>query len=134
MVLVPSVNTGRQATQTAKHSFTLWADLKPTSRFAIGGGAFYTSRVFGGYADNRSATQNAAGVVTVNPATKILLRTIPAYWRFDLRAGYKLTDNVELSVNVNNVTDKTYFTQAYTSHYATIAPGRSAFATVAVKF
>lgn len=133
-VLVPSVNTGRQATQTAKHSFTLWADLKPTSRLSLGGGAFYTSRVFGGYADNRAATQDAAGVVTVSPATKLLERTIPGYWRFDLRAGYKLTDSVELSVNVNNVTDKTYFTQAYTSHYATIAPGRSAFATIAVKF
>jgi catecholate siderophore receptor len=134
VVLVPSVNTGRQATQTGKHSFTLWADLKPTSRFSIGGGAFYTSRVFGGYADNRAATQNAAGVVTVSPATKILERTIPGYWRFDARAGYKLTDSVELSVNVQNLTDKTYFTQAYTSHYATIAPGRSAFATIAVKF
>jgi catecholate siderophore receptor len=134
VVLVPSVNTGRQATQTAKHSFTLWADLKPTSRFTIGGGAFYTSRVFGGYADNRAATQNSAGVVTVSPASKILERTIPGYWRFDARAGYKLTDSVELSVNVQNLTDKTYFTQAYTSHYATIAPGRSAFATIAVKF
>ena len=133
-VLVPSVNTGRQAPQTAKDSFTLWADLKPTSRLSIGGGAFYTSRVFGGYQDNRSATQNAAGVVTVAPATKVVLRTIPEYWRFDARLGYKISDQVELSVNVNNVTDETYFSQAYTSHYAAIAPGRSAFATVAFKF
>lgn len=133
-VLVPSVNNGRQATQTAKHSFTLWADLKPISRFTIGGGAFYTSRVFGGYADNRSASQTTAGVITVNPATKVLLRTIPAYWRFDARAGYKLTDQVELSVNVQNVTDQVYYSQAYTSHYATIAPGRSAFATISFKY
>ena len=133
-VLVPSVNTGRQATQTARDSFTIWADLKPTSRLSVGGGAFYTSRVFGGYQDNRSATQNAAGVVTVNPATKVLSRTIPGYWRFDARLSYKVTDNIDLSVNVNNVTDETYFTQAYTSHYATIAPGRSAFATIGFKF
>lgn len=133
-VQVPSVNTGRQATQTAKHSFTLWADVRPTSRLSLGGGAFYTSRVFGGYADNRSATQTTAGVITVNPATKVLLRTVPAYWRFDLRAGYRATDNIELSVNVQNVTNETYFNQAYTSHYAAIAPGRSAFATVSLKF
>ena len=133
-VLVPSVNTGRQATQTAKDSFTLWADLKPTSRLSIGGGAFYTSRVFGGYQDNRSATQTAGGVVTVVPATKTVLRTIPEYWRFDARLGYKISDQVELSVNVNNITDETYFTQAYTSHYAAIAPGRSAFATIGFKF
>ena len=45
-----------------------------------------------------------------------------------------MTDQIELSVNVNNITDETYFTQAYTSHYATIAPGRSAFATLGFKF
>jgi catecholate siderophore receptor len=132
-VLVPSVNTGRQAPQTARDSFTLWADVKPTSRFSVGGGAFYTSRVFGGYQDNRAATQDTAGVVTV-ASSKVLVRTIPEYWRFDARLGYKLTDQVELSVNVNNITDKTYFTQAYTSHYAAIAPGRSAFATIGLKF
>jgi len=133
-VLVPSVNTGRKATQTAEHSFTLWTEFHPTSRFTVGGGAFYTSRVFGGYSDNRTATQNSAGVVTVNPATKLLVRTVPGYWRFDLRAGYQVNDNIELSVNVNNVTDEVYFTQAYTAHYATIAPGRSAFATVSLRY
>lgn len=133
-VLVPSVNTGRMATQTAKHSFTLWADVKPFAGFSIGGGAFYTSKQYGGYADNRSATQTTAGVVTVNPATKILSRSIPEYWRFDARIGYTITPNIELSVNVQNLTDKVYFTQAYTSHYAAIAPGRSAFATVGIKF
>jgi catecholate siderophore receptor len=134
VVLVPSVNNGRQATQTARHSFTLWTDFKPTSRLTIGGGAFYTSRIFGGYADNRAATQTTAGAVTVSPATKILLRTIPGYWRFDARAGYRINDHVEISVNVQNLTDKTYFSQAYTSHYASIAPGRSAFGTVSFSF
>jgi catecholate siderophore receptor len=133
-VLVPSVNTGRQATQTPKDSFTLSANFKPTHRFSFGGGAYYMSRVFGGYQDNRSATQTAAGVVTVNPATKVLVRTVPSYWRFDAQAGYQLTDKIRISANIQNLTDKTYYTQAYTSHYATIAPGRSAFATLNVKF
>ncbi len=133
-VLAPAVSTGRQATQTAKDSFTLWATVKPVDRFSIGGGAFYTSRQFGGYADNRSATQNAAGVVTVNPATKVLSRTIPGYWRFDARLAFKVNEHVDLSVNVNNITNETYFTQVYSSHYASIAPGRSAFGTVSFKF
>lgn len=134
VVLVPSVNTGRMATQTAADSFTLWADLNPAEGFSIGGGAFYTSKQYGGYADNRTATQDAAGVVTVNPATKVLSRAIPGYWRFDARIGYTISPNLELSVNVQNLTDKVYFSQAYTSHYAAIAPGRSAFATIGVKF
>lgn len=133
-VLVPSVNNGKQFPQTAKHSFTIWSNVEPTKGLTIGGGAFYTSRVFGGYSDNRSATQNAAGVVTVNPATKVVYRTIPGYWRFDARVGYKINDQLDLSVNVNNLTNKVYFNQAYTAHYASIAPGRSAIATLNFKY
>ncbi|WP_010544411.1 TonB-dependent receptor [Sphingomonas elodea] len=134
VVLVPAVTTGRQAPQTPKDSFTLSANLKPTKRLSLGGGAYYTSRVFGGYQDNRTATQDAAGAVTVNPATRVLARTVPSYWRFDAQMGYQLTDRIKISANIQNLTDKTYYTAAFTSHYATIAPGRSAFATLNVKF
>ena len=131
---VISVNTGRRATQTAKHSASLWANLQPTKKLSLGGGAFYTGRVFGGYSDNRAATQTAAGVVTVSPATKIVERTIPGYVRFDLRAGYQFTDRIGLSVNAQNVTNKTYFTQAYTTHYVSIAAGRTVFGTLSLKY
>jgi catecholate siderophore receptor len=134
VVLVPSVNTGKQFPQTAKHSFTLWADYKIIPALTIGGGAFYTSRVFGGYADNRAATQNAAGVVTITPATKVIARSVPDYWRFDARIGYQVNDQLDVSVNIQNLTDKVYFNQVYTSHYAAIAPGRSAFATLNFKY
>ena len=133
-VQVVSVNTGKQATQTARDSFTLWTTVEPVTGFSIGGGAFYTGRVFGGYADNRAATQDLAGVVTVSPATKVLYRTAPGYWRFDARASYRFSRQVELAVNVQNLTDKTYFNQVYSSHYAAIAPGRSAFATLSVRY
>lgn len=133
-VLVPSVNTGRQAPSTARDSFTLWANITPAKGLSIGGGAFYTSRVFGGYSDNRTATQNTSGVVTINPATRVRILTVPGYWRFDARAAYTINDNFELSVNVQNLTDEVYFPQAYTAHYASIAAGRSAFATLGIKF
>jgi len=70
----------------------------------------------------------------VNAATKILTRSIPDYWRFDARASYKLTDNIDLSVNAQNVTNKTYFTQTFTNHYAAIAAGRTVFGTVNLRF
>jgi catecholate siderophore receptor len=132
-VYVPSVNTGRRFPQTAKDSFTAWSsyDAGPLS---IGGGAFYTSRVFGGYSDNRTAVQNGGGLVTTLPASTVLARSVPAYWRFDARAAYKLTDHVSLSVNAQNLTNKRYFNQAYTSHYATIAPGRTVFATLSLDY
>jgi catecholate siderophore receptor len=128
-----SVNTGRQFPQTAKHSFTLWTNYKITHAFTLGGGAFYTSRVFAGYADNRAVTGTGLAAV-VNPATKIIERSIPEYWRFDARAAYEFNRRVELAVNVQNLTNKVYFSQTFTSHYATIAPGRSAFATLSLKY
>jgi catecholate siderophore receptor len=134
IVNVPSPNTGKQFPQTAKHSFTIWSNLQPTDRLSIGGGAFYSSRVFGGYADNRTATQNSAGVVTVSPITKEIARSIPGYWRFDARIGYKINDHFDLAVNVQNLTNAVFFTQAYQSHYATIGAGRTVLGTLNIKY
>jgi catecholate siderophore receptor len=133
-VLVPSVNNGKQVPQTARNSLTAWTTLEVTKRFSVSGGAIYMDRQYGGYADNRTASQTSAGVITVTPATKVLYREIPSYWRFDARASYKLTPNIQVSVNAQNLTDKVYFSQAYTSHYASIAPGRTVFGTVEFKF
>ena len=132
-VLQPSVNTGRQFPQTAKHSFTIWSNYKVTDALSVGGGAFYTSRIFGGYADNRYVAGTGAAAAVV-PATVVIGRSVPSYWRFDARIGYAITPNVEISVNGQNLTDKRYFSQAYSSHYATLAPGRSGFATVSFKY
>jgi len=133
-VYVPSASNGKQFPQTAKHTFTLWTNYKVTDALSIGGGAFYSSKVFGGYSDNRRAVQDSAGVVTITPATTTLARAVPSYWRFDARIGYTISENIDLSVNVQNLTDKTYFNQVYTNHYASIAPGRSAFATLSFKY
>jgi catecholate siderophore receptor len=134
VVYVPSVNNGKQIPQTATDSFTLSTNIEATSRFSFGGGAYYSSRQIGGYADNRAATQTAAGVVAITPAATLLTRGTPSYWRFDAQARYKLSDHVEVSVNAQNLTNKAYFSTTYTSHYATIAAGRTVFGTVTAKF
>jgi catecholate siderophore receptor len=132
-VLQPSVNTGRRFPQTAKHSATLWTNYNVTPAFSLGGGAFYTSRVFGGFADNRYVSGTGAAA-TVVPATSVIGRSVPSYVRFDATAAYKINENLDLRVNVQNLTDKRYFTQAYSSHYAIIAPGRTAFATLSFRY
>ncbi|HVF93244.1 MAG TPA: TonB-dependent receptor, partial [Sphingomonas sp.] len=134
VVYVSSVNNGKQVPQTARNSFTATTNVELVKGLQIGGTAIYMDEQFGGYADNRAATQDAAGVVTVTPATRVLYRAIPGYWRFDARASYQLTPRVQLSVNAQNLTDKTYYSQAFSSHYATMAPGRTVFGTVGVTF
>ncbi|MEO9130602.1 MAG: TonB-dependent receptor [Sphingomonas sp.] len=134
VVYVVSVNTGKQVPQTARNSFTLSTNYQATKRFSFGGGAYYMDRQIGGYGDNRKATQTTAGVVTVTPATSVLTRGVPSYWRFDAQARFDLTKNISLGVNAQNLTNKIYYSQAYASHYATIAPGRTVFGTLGVKF
>lgn len=134
VVYVPSVNNGKQVPQTTKNSFTLSTNYQATKRFSFGGGAYYMDRQIGGYADNRFATQTSAGVVTVTPATVTLARGTPSYWRFDAQARYKVTDRIEVGVNAQNLTNEIYFNQTYASHYASIAPGRTVFGTVTVKY
>ncbi|MEO5867669.1 MAG: TonB-dependent receptor [Sphingomonas sp.] len=133
-VYVPSVTNGRQVPQTAKHSFTMTSNYAVSKRIEIGASAIYTDRQYGGYADNRSATQTSAGVVTLHPTTTILSRGVPAYWRFDARASYRLTRHVELAVNAQNLADQIHYSNVYANHYATIAPGRTVFGTVNVSF
>ncbi|WP_010161010.1 TonB-dependent receptor [Sphingomonas sp. PAMC 26617] len=133
-VYVASVNTGKQVPQTAQHSFTATTNYEVVKGLQIGGSAIYMGRQYGGYADNRTATQTTAGVVSISPATVTLSRGIPDYWRFDARASYAVTRNIELSVNAQNLTNKVYFTQTFASHYASIAPGRTVFGTITAKF
>jgi catecholate siderophore receptor len=133
-ILVPSVNTGKQVPQIAENSFTLTTNYQLTKRFSFGGSAIYSGRQYGGYGDNRSATQDVNGVVTVKPADKFLARGIDGYWRFDAQARFALTKNIALSVNGQNLTNKIYFSQTFTNHYATIAPGRTVFGSVEFKF
>jgi catecholate siderophore receptor len=133
-VAVPSVNTGRQMPQTTRDSFTATTNVTLWDRLEVGGTAIYMGKQIAGYSDDRSAAPSAAGGVTITPATKLLVRQAPAYWRFDARASVKLTPNVDLSVNAQNLTDKVYYTQLYTTHFAQVAAGRTVFGTVAVRF
>jgi catecholate siderophore receptor len=62
------------------------------------------------------------------------LRAVPSYWRFDAMALYRINKKLDLQLNVQNLFDRTYFDQAYPAHYASIAPGRSAFATLTARY
>jgi catecholate siderophore receptor len=116
---VGNINNGKPFPNTPKHSFTAWTTFDIAERFQIGGGAIYNSRQYGNFGTS------ALGTVS---------RSIPSYWRFDATAAATITDNVALRVNVQNLTNKRYYDRAYTTHFASIAPGRSAFATLSLTY
>ncbi len=99
------LSDGQAFPNTPEDSFSLWTTYQLLPNLTIGGGAYYVSKIWGNEGTNK---------------------WVPPYWRFDAMAAYRINKNVALQLNVQNLTDKTYYSQAYTSHYATVAPGRTA--------
>ena len=114
-----SINTaavsdkGNEMPNTPKNTFSLWTTYEVMPKLTIGGGAFYVDEVYG----------DTANTVYV-----------PAYTRYDAMASYKLTKNVDLQLNVQNLTDKTYYDKAYAAHFASQAAGRTALLTTSFHF
>lgn len=114
---------GKPFPNTPKHSFTSWTTFDIAGRFQIGGGAIYNSKQYGSF-----------GNVVIGGTNNTIVRSIPSYWRFDATAAVDVTENIALRVNVQNLANKRYYDKTYTTHFAGIAPGRSAFATLALKY
>lgn len=124
----PAATTGKRFPNTPKHSLTTFTNYKITPAFTVGGGAIYMGKVYGGYADTRTISNGAVVI------TKELARMVPSYWRFDGNASYSFSDAIQLQVNVQNVLNKRYYDKAYSSHYANQAAGRTAIATLNIKY
>ena len=106
-LLTPSsaADEGNHMPNTPRHSFTFWSTYELMPRLTVGGGASFVDSRFG----------NEANSVEV-----------PSYWRYDAMASYRLTKNVDLQLNLQNLTDKRYYDQVFSTHYAHVAPGRTA--------
>ncbi|MBD8495161.1 TonB-dependent siderophore receptor [Pseudomonas syringae] len=100
-----AADQGNHMPSTPRNSFNLWSTYELVPRLVIGGGATYVGSRFG------------------NEANSI---EVPSYWRYDAMASYALTKNVDLQLNVQNLTDKRYFDQVFQTHYAHVAAGRTA--------
>ncbi|WP_263260343.1 TonB-dependent siderophore receptor [Pseudomonas sp. RIT-PI-S] len=96
--------SGNEMPNTPKNSASLWTTYQLMPKVTIGGGAFYVDQVFG----------DAGNTVYV-----------PSYTRYDAMAAYKLNKHLDFQLNVQNLTDKTYYDKAYASHFASQAAGRT---------
>jgi catecholate siderophore receptor len=110
---VSSPDDGNRFPNTPEDGATLWTTYQVSPKFVVGGGAFYTSKVYGNTANTK---------------------WIPGYTRFDAMAAYKVSDHLDLQLNIQNVGDKLYYDKAYQTHYVSVAPGRSAVLTANFRF
>jgi catecholate siderophore receptor len=110
---INTADVGNQMPNTPENSFTLWTTYDVLPRLTVGGGTNYVSKRFGNTANTKS---------------------VDGYWKYDAMASYDLTSNIALQLNVNNLTDERYYDRVYTTHMATIAPGRSVVGSLKFKF
>ena len=104
---------GNVMPNVAKNSATLWTTYQVLPQLNLGVGAIAMDKVYGDAANTKY---------------------VPGYVRYDAMARYNVNKNVDLQLNVNNLSDERYFTKAYASHYATEAEGRSAVLSVNFKY
>ncbi|MBO9518166.1 MAG: TonB-dependent siderophore receptor [Porphyrobacter sp.] len=96
-------NIGLPLANFANNQAQFMTRYQITEDFAIGGAIKYKSKRYGGQPDT--------GAVITAPGA----RTVPSYAVGDLFAELHLTDNMELRVNVNNVTNEDYYLAVYRS-------------------
>ncbi|HEY9137318.1 MAG TPA: TonB-dependent receptor [Terriglobus sp.] len=114
----PSLQTGRHFPNTPEHSFSITTYYQVTRKLNFGGGVYGASKVFG--ADN--------------PTTIYTTKWVPGYARVDIYGAYRINSHLEFQGNIQNLNDKTYFLQAYTTHFAQLAPGRQGRLTMNVRW
>jgi catecholate siderophore receptor len=111
------LSVGRHAPNTPHDAFNLWTTVEPTSAWSVGAGFTAVSHR---YAD----TENTAGV--------------PGYVVFNAMTSYQVNDHFKLQLNLNNVTDKLYFTGFYYTgvdeNHALPSAGRTLIGTASYRF
>ncbi|MCC6776993.1 MAG: TonB-dependent receptor [Hyphomicrobiales bacterium] len=111
---VVPIQLNAEPMNTPTYAFSLWSTYDVTKDLQVGAGAFYNSSVWSDLQTTRLVANTAL---------------VPAWWRFDAMAAYKLSPKVTLQFNIYNLTDRYYFESAYTN-WAVPAAGRTFALTV----
>lgn len=110
---------GKPLPFVAKQSANLWTTYQVLPKFTLGAGVQYRDKVFANTNPNTATT-----------STKIL----PTFTIYNAMAKYDVNENVNLQLNVNNISDKRYFTSAHAAHYANEGEGRNAVLAINFKY
>jgi len=105
--------TGYRPRELPAHIASLWNKYQVTDRFGVGLGVTYQDESF------------------VNNSNSAAL---PSYARVDAAAYYDVREDLRLQVNVENVTDETYFPNAHSTHQVTVGAPLNAKFTVSGRF
>jgi catecholate siderophore receptor len=104
---------GRAVAQVPKHQLSLWNRYDVTDRLGFGLGLYHQSAQF----------------ATISNVTRL-----PAWTRIDAAVFFKITDAVEAQVNIENLTDETYFPAAHNDNNISVGAPLNARFTLSARF
>jgi catecholate siderophore receptor len=102
----PIQRPGKTLSNFADNTFNLQMKYQFTDKFALGAAAKYESRKYAGQPDTAAAYDLNTGVYS---------QPVPAYSVFDLFAVYDFSQQMDVRVNIGNITNKDYYLAAYRS-------------------
>jgi catecholate siderophore receptor len=112
------LTVGQRVGLTPRHSAAAWLSYQATPKLRVAGGVHGASENF--------ALAGTSGAKSPNARA-------PGYAAIDLMAEYKVTPDVFLQVNVNNVANRTYGDQLYPA-FAVPGLGRSVVASIGYRY
>ncbi|MFU2487959.1 TonB-dependent receptor [Thauera sp. WH-1] len=98
-------NEGKVLSNFADNTAFVQLKYQATDKFSFGGAVKYEGKKYAGQPDS-AAGYNANGEYT---------QPIPSYTVLDLFANYRINKNMDVRLNVGNVTDKDYYLAGYRS-------------------
>ena len=106
-------DTGRTPREIPENQASIWNAFQVTDKFGLGIGATYQDESF------------------INNSNSAVL---PSYTRVDAAAYYDISEKLRLQVNIENLTDETYFPTSHSTHQATVGAPVNARFTLSGRF
>ena len=107
--------SGADPRELPENTFSIWNSIEVTDQFGLGIGATYQD-------DTRISDGTSQGPM------------LPAYTRLDASAYYLLDNDIRLQLNIENLTDETYFPTSHSTHQATVGAPLNARFSITGKF
>jgi catecholate siderophore receptor len=111
---------GAQLANVPRNTFNFWSTYRLPGTWDTGLGANYVS------------SRTASSTAPFDPVTN-LVKEVPGYWVFNAMAKHRLTEHVDLQVNVNNIANRYYYDEPHPAHIV-VGAGRSALIGLKFKF
>lgn len=105
--------SGADPRELPENTFSIWNNFEVSDQFGFGIGATYQD-------DSRISDGSS--------------QMLPAYTRLDAAAYYDVSDTLRLQLNVENLTDETYFPSSHSTHQATVGAPLNARFSISGRF